>query len=1138
MSCNNSDEKTLTTANVPIRTAHHHDDLTDLSLVSFLQDDTRPTCIIDTTTGHIAYHNPALERLLTSTWNGQHFHYWATTTLNSDTQSASYRGRAWNCILQGDKWLVASTQEDATTPASAPDALAPPRIAAPPRTASQNSINAATSGTSSSDSRRHSVASSSWRTMSDDGGQRYLDWTRYPSPAMSAHMHLVRNFPWQDTSVGSIQSWPDALRQSVLSAMANPDPRLLLWGDDHIMIYNESCISMFAERHPRALGSRADDTWADIWSDMSPLIEYVQVEGRGTRLNKLPLVMHRNGYPEDTYWSFNLIPVIGPQGSTVGVIDEFSEVTEHVVSDRRREAIVKINKAIASVNSVKELWFEFLEGLEACKDDIPYALLHTTHAAADPSAPDTESSSSGPDSQRYALEGSIGLAAGHPAVPLTFDLTDCANDQNPLARACYKAWKTDDVVILQTKDDSLPPLLNQGVPGRASGDDVKTVCVIPLPDMSAHRTMAFLTLALTPRRPYDTDAAMFAYYLRDLLVKSASAIYLPEEQRRSRQKFEQIEASLAQQLRATALETERLESRYASMAQLAPVAMYAITPDARTTFHNKAYLDITGITEESIEAQTDPLAYIHPDDCEKVMSSWIQCLEEKQPFTIEYRVSRPWSSTDPISGEIMEGDTWVLATAAPELDEDGNIIHVQGWLLDVSDRKYHEKSRIRQIEAEQSEERFARLAADAPLGMYLLKPTGEPLYLNDAYFRILGFTREEFDEAQRSGVGWADRLHDDDKAKVGEAWLALAQHGTPLNLEYRIKKPWKYTDEVTGLEMVGDTWLQGTAIAEIGLDGSVVAVQGFVTEISMKKASERLLSERLEDALEHKRQADRFIDMTSHEMRNPLSAILQSADGILTALENNNRLGITSGLPSMDDSVLETVLDSAQTIILCAQHQGRIVDDILTLSKLDSNLLVVSPDTVDMPGLMEKCFKMHEAELVRADITISLRVHEGFRNLAVGKVMLDSSRLLQVVINLLTNAIKFTQFASHREITVHLDASSTRPKEGMFNAPFVPFRPNRPEHHFTAEWGTGDEIFLLLSVQDSGKGMDEEELKLLFNRFSQASPKTYKQYGGSYQNHHHNYSSRLTNYRKRARTLHLKGTYGPPRWPGWRTQRT
>ncbi|KAH0331740.1 histidine kinase, partial [Aureobasidium melanogenum] len=1105
-----SDERVLSTANMPIRTTKDAA-LAELGLVDFLQHDPRPTCIVDTAAGYIAYRNPALERLLAGHWNLQHFRDWVTAlTPQSQSLPTSYGGRAWNCILQDHKWLIASAQDEAFV---APAAPVTHRAAAPARSSSQNSINTratsqhsntnsntnSNSGTSSSDSRRQSVASSSWRTVSDEGSQRYLDWTRIPSPAMSAHMHLVRNFPWQDTTIGSIQSWPDALRQAVLSIMANPDPRLLLWGEDHIMIYNESCISMFGERHPRALGSRADDTWSDIWSDMQHLIKYVQVEGRGTRLNKLPLVMERNGYPEDTFWSFNLIPIVGPNGNTIGVIDEFSEVTEQVVSDRRRDTIVKINRSIAKVNSIKELWFEFLEGLEPCKDDIPYALLYTNHAAAatDPSMPDSISTSSGFTSQRYALEGSIGLAAGHPAVPLTFDLADCANDQNPLARACHKAWKSDDVVVLQVKDGSLPQSLNQGVPGRAAGDKVQTVCIVPLPDMTGNHTMAFLVLAMTPRRPYDSEAAMFAYYLRDILVKSASAICLPEEQRRARQKFEQIEASLAQQLRATTLETERLESRYARMAQMAPIGMYAITPDSRTTYHNKAYLDITGITEASIEAQTDPSEYIHVDDREKVMAAWLQCLEDKQSFTLEYRVTRSWSFTDPISGETFEGDTYVLATAAPEMDEDGNIIHIQGWLLDVSDRKYHEKTRIQQIEIEQSETRFARLAADAPLGMYLLKPNGEPLYLNEAYFKILGFTREEFEEAQRRGLGWGDRIHDDDQARVGEAWMALAERGTPLNLEYRIKKPWKYIDEATGLEMSGETWLQGTAIAEIGIDGSVVAVQGFVTEISLKKASERLLSEKLEDALEHKRQADRFIDMTSHEMRNPLSAILQSADGILTTLENNNRLGIMSGITTFSSDALETVLDAAQTIILCAQHQGRIVDDILTLSKLDSNLLVVSPDTVDMPSLLEKCFKMHEAELIRAKIGISLRIHEGFRNLAVGKVMLDSSRLLQVIINLLTNVIKFTQFASRKEITVHLDASSTRPKEGVYGASYVPFRANRPEHHFTAEWGTGDEVFLSISVQDSGKGMNEEELKLLFNRFSQASPKTYKQYGGS-----------------------------------------
>ena len=371
--------------------------------------------------------------------------------------------------------------------------------------------------------------------------------------------------------------------------------------------------------------------------------------------------------------------------------------------------------------------------------------------------------------------------------------------------------------------------------------------------------MAFLTLALTPRRPYDSEAAIFAYYLRDILVKSASAIFLPEEHRRARQKFEQVEASLAQQLRATTLETERLESRFARMAHLAPVGMYAITPDSRTTFYNQAYLGITGITEQAIEARTDPLEYLHTDDREKVMSAWIVCLEDKQSFTLEYRISKEWSQTDPISGETMTGDTWVLATAAPELDDDGNIIHVQGWLLDISGQKYHEKSRIQQIENEQSEDRFARMAAEAPMGMYLLKPTGQPLYLNDAYFDIIGFTREEFEEAERRGLGWADQIHEEDRGFVGEAWLALAQEGVPLNLHYRVKKPWNYIDEATGTQMTGETWLQSTAFSEIGHDGQVVAVQGFVFDVSLKKFSERLLSERLEDALEHKRQADRFM---------------------------------------------------------------------------------------------------------------------------------------------------------------------------------------------------------------------------------------------------------------------------------------
>lgn len=296
--------------------------------------------------------------------------------------------------------------------------------------------------------------------------------------------------------------------------------------------------------------------------------------------------------------------------------------------------------------------------------------------------------------------------------------------------------------------------------------------------------------------------------------------------------------------------------------------------------------------------------------------------------------------------------------------------------------------------------------------------------------------------------------------------------------------------------MTGPTWLQSTAVAELGSDNKPIAVQGFVTEISLKKFSERLLAERLEEALETKRAADRFIDMTSHEMRNPLSAMLQSADGILTTLQ-------ASGLPilgedvSMSEDTMETLLDSAQTIILCAQHSKRIVDDILTLSKLDSNLLVISPDDVSAPRLLERSFKMYEAELDRAGVYACLAIEQSYIDLHIDNVMLDSSRLLQVVINLLSNAIKFMQFEETRRITIYLGASSGQPTEGHRGVSMIERRKNRAEHTMSSDWGEGEDVYLQIAVEDTGRGLDADELALLFQRFSQASPKTYKQYGGS-----------------------------------------
>jgi signal transduction histidine kinase/AmiR/NasT family two-component response regulator len=264
--------------------------------------------------------------------------------------------------------------------------------------------------------------------------------------------------------------------------------------------------------------------------------------------------------------------------------------------------------------------------------------------------------------------------------------------------------------------------------------------------------------------------------------------------------------------------------------------------------------------------------------------------------------------------------------------------------------------------------------------------------------------------------------------------------------------------------------------------------------------SEKLLSQRLSDALENKRQTENFIDMTSHEMRNPLSAILQSADSIVSTLSSSS-FGATHDMVVLQYDVLEDLVDAAQTIILCAQHQKRIIDDILTMSKLDADLLEISPDRVRLPMLVEKALKMYEAELERADIEVKVCIEPTYDELNVDWVLLDPSRCLQVIINLLTNSIKFTRNSDVREIKICLGASIARPTGKHHHVNFIPPRPSKSSQQVQAtglmDENSGDDIYLQIGVYDTGSGLTEDEMKVLFQRFQQGSPKTYKQYGGS-----------------------------------------
>lgn len=226
--------------------------------------------------------------------------------------------------------------------------------------------------------------------------------------------------------------------------------------------------------------------------------------------------------------------------------------------------------------------------------------------------------------------------------------------------------------------------------------------------------------------------------------------------------------------------------------------------------------------------------------------------------------------------------------------------------------------------------------------------------------------------------------------------------------------------------------------------------------------------------------------MTSHEMRNPLSAIVQSADGIISALHDfrSQATGLRVVNPTLDET-LESAIDAAQTIVLCADYQKRIVDDILTLSKLDSELLLVTPENVEIRPLLKNLLRMFESQLKAADISLEFKVEASLADLNGERLFIDPARFSQVVINLLTNSIKFTQPEARRAIKVTLEASLKNPSQTASHLRYIPRRDSAKDMTLKAGWGTGDILYLLVFVEDTGRGLSPEETQLLFMRFSQ-----------------------------------------------------
>lgn len=134
-------------------------------------------------------------------------------------------------------------------------------------------------------------------------------------------------------------------------------------------------------------------------------------------------------------------------------------------------------------------------------------------------------------------------------------------------------------------------------------------------------------------------------------------------------------------------------------------------------------------------------------------------------------------------------------------------------------------------------------------------------------------------------------------------------------------------------------------------------------------------------------------------MRNPLSAILQASDTARQSLER-----VKGNLPrSGSPPELEDALQAIGMIELCANHQKRIIDDTLTMSKLDSRLLLVTPVDTQPTEVVKKVMRMFESDFVHNGIKAQFLVHQSYHTNNINWVKADPSRFTQVLVNLLTN---------------------------------------------------------------------------------------------------------------------------------------
>lgn len=296
-------------------------------------------------------------------------------------------------------------------------------------------------------------------------------------PGHGAEASALLAFPWATTPIGPVDSWPDNLHLLVQVMLSSEFPMMIAWGPEYTQLYNAAFRPILGtDKHPRALGRSARETWAEIWDDVGPLFAGV-FAGEAVSKADHRLVINRNGYDEETYFTYSYSPIHDDSGLVAGLLVVATETTAQVVDRRRLRCMGDLARALVGATSIESVTNVTIGALGDC---VP-----ATAIAIDAVA-----------------EGRVLRIASLPG---------------------YRAETTDDARIRDVANSRFPVVLDEEwEPGRPASRVAFAV---------DHPTLGMVvTVATNPYRPFDEEYERFIDLLRATVSASmTAALVLAEE---------------------------------------------------------------------------------------------------------------------------------------------------------------------------------------------------------------------------------------------------------------------------------------------------------------------------------------------------------------------------------------------------------------------------------------------------------------------------------------------------------------------------------------------------------------------------------------------------------------------------------